>query len=102
MAEAPPRVRSVMPKKISKKTRDLAIEGLELAANNFVAGNTDSINLREWLDDGTPESDLAWAAWQVCPGGKSGGFDFGPPMLAEAALLLRDGWSPGDPVVILP
>lgn len=103
MAEAASRVRSVMPKKTKKQIRALAIEGLELAANNFVEGETDSTNLCRWLDDGTPESDLAWQAWQICPGGREDGNSrFGPPMLAEAALLLRDGWSPGDPVETFP
>lgn len=80
---------------ITKKTRALAIEGLELAANNYVGhpagGGFRNIDL--WLDETPPAHNLAQAAALAAPG-------IGQSMLLEAAALLRDGWSPGEEIEI--
>jgi hypothetical protein len=79
--------------KISKKTRDLALEGLDLAANNFDGDPRFNgfSNLAGWLDVLTPAYDLAYDASVAVPG-------TGQDMLLEAAALLRTGWRPGQTV----
>lgn len=89
-------------KRFSKKTRDEAILICAIAASNpELSCSYDRI--REAL--GLPaygEPGVLWgktlesAAWRVC-----GHHAISAENDAEAECLLRDGWSPGDPVEVL-
>lgn len=80
-------------KTISKKTRDEAIEALLCCASDRV------VNRHTCTDDIVtgPTDYVANMAWLETYRVLSGG-DIEDAYL-EAAALLRDGWSPGDPVV---
>lgn len=81
-------------KKPSARARRAAIRALELAASN----RTDDIYCVSPYDIcGTTGLvfRLVQSAWIVCINGGRGSATY----LAEAACLLREGWSPGEPTV---
>lgn len=90
--------------RISKKTREEAIVGCEgVGGMRLRRVDTDT---REFADDDAEQ--LGWAAMRAVDDGAHGAHDetdsihdqIGFQWL-EAAALLRDGWSPGDPVYLL-
>lgn len=76
--------------KVTAKVRRVAIEALDLAACNAL--DTESLSM--FLPIQGPVHRLVYAAWCEVP-------DFDNASLAEAACLLRDGWSPGEPTIRL-
>lgn len=81
-------------RKPSMKVRRQAIEALELAASNFVDGETAYRFSPDFVPGGRsgPVTELMQDAWMEIIG-------VSPETLAGAACLLRDGWSPGEPTV---
>lgn len=92
------------PPKIPAHIRRAAIQALDLAASNAEFSRFDDIvdviSVYHCFGDGAaqgercPISELMSRAWSHCAG-------FDRASLAEAACLLRDGWSPGEPVEFL-
>ena len=83
--------------RISKRAREEAIEACLLGAD---------ARTTEARHDVPDAALLAWQAWHVVNGAMP--IEFGKTVAEacaelwlEAAALLRDGWSPGDPVYLL-
>ena len=90
-------------KKISKKVREEAIDALVSATDIVIAdGNGRNVEANDPLDIDTPvdvrqlANDALSAIWRATMYRLSVDGDW-----LEAAALLRDGWSPGDPVYLL-
>ena len=86
--------------RITKKVREEAIEAC-LGAHD-IASNPSMLGLYsagEWVGDG-PSASLAWDARAAAIEAISayGSDKFLTYRWLEAAALLRNGWSPGDPV----
>ena len=79
-------------KKVSAKIRAAAIFHLDLVASNFDRWAYSSRRDEFYVDK--PVSDLAYRAWTQIPG-------MSAVTAAEAAGILRDGWSPGDRVYVI-
>jgi hypothetical protein len=92
----------------SKRDRERAILGLEVAADHCIAAMANSTIDTEALQDsamaaGVPERiahGLVYDAWVRTMTITGNASRFADDCL-EAAALLRDGWNPGDPVVPL-
>jgi hypothetical protein len=81
-------------RRISKKTREEAIEVLLCCADDRIKGKRTTTSD---IGDGPSEwiaSDAWTEAWTSTDYVTNSEFVY-----LEAAALLRDGWSPGDPVV---
>lgn len=84
--------------RISKKTREAAV----LTCAVMASEGRSTVYFDDVADDGSPEAELARAAFMAVPAGAHFGLtDYVRLQFAEAAALLRDGWSPGDPVYLL-
>lgn len=86
---------------VSKRVREEAIEGLLVCADGRI---TQGLLLTTWDVFGRSSAErVAYAAWDAT---RSVGVDYyelpdGGARFLEAAALLRDGWSPGEPVHLL-
>lgn len=84
---------------ISARTRIQAIHVLDLFAGTHTAA-LDRSDERCWrYADHVPRPAARLAHHAACATADGGSPDATAASLAEAAGLLRDGWSPGDPIV---
>ena len=90
-------------KKISRRVREEAIEAC-LVAHELMNMSPWSCSIRSSVDDwlgGGPSSALAWSARDAAADAIRNSSGSWIARWLEAASLLRDGWSPGDPVEVL-
>lgn len=89
-----------MSRRISKKTRALAIQALEFACSDVEWYSSQFQHVRNHIDGDALE--LAESAFsETLLPIRVPGLDHFREELMEAAGLLRDGWCPGDEVVVL-